>query len=164
MRRDNDKLVHESPHSATPENNGNTVTLTLEAGETYAVEAAGDTGNFTITIAPQQADDGPATRNRINSLTTPVRELWISLWFGRGRKADEARREPCAIRRSLQCLLWCMIRGPSTVKLDQRPFEAPERCWLYLHLPPESSKRGTLRLSISFDDRSVRLVGADSPG
>ena len=53
VRRDNDKLVHDGPHSATPENDGNTVTLTLEAGETYAVEAADDTGNFTISIAPQ---------------------------------------------------------------------------------------------------------------
>ena len=46
----------------------------------------------------------------------------------------------------------------------QLPFETPQQRGLYLHLAPDSSQRGTLRLTISFDDRSVRLVGADSPG
>ena len=44
VRRDNGKQVHDG---------SNTVTLTLEAGTTYTVEVAGDSGNFTISIAPQ---------------------------------------------------------------------------------------------------------------
>ena len=54
IRRDNGKLVHDGPYVATAENDGNTVTLTLAAGE-YTVEAAGssDDGTFTISIAPQ---------------------------------------------------------------------------------------------------------------
>ena len=44
VRRDNGKLIHDG---------SNTVTLTLEAGTTYTVEAAGDSGDFTVSIAPQ---------------------------------------------------------------------------------------------------------------
>ena len=44
VRRDNGKLLHDG---------SNTVTLTLEAGTTYTVEAAGDSGDFTVSIAPQ---------------------------------------------------------------------------------------------------------------
>ena len=43
VRRDNGKLVHDG---------SNTVTLTLAAGTTYTVEAAGDSGDFTISISP----------------------------------------------------------------------------------------------------------------
>ena len=46
----------------------------------------------------------------------------------------------------------------------QLPFEAPQQRGLYLHLAPESSQRDALRPAVSFDDRSVRLVGTDSPG
>ena len=53
VRRDKGKLVHDGPHVATAENDGNTVTLTLAAGETYTVEAAGDTGDFTLSVEPQ---------------------------------------------------------------------------------------------------------------
>ncbi len=44
VRRDNGKLVHDG---------GNSVTLTLDAGETYMVEAAGTSGDFTLNIDPQ---------------------------------------------------------------------------------------------------------------
>lgn len=44
VRRDNGKLVHDG---------SNTATLNLVSGETYTVEAAGDSGDFTISIAPQ---------------------------------------------------------------------------------------------------------------
>jgi len=54
VRRNNGKLVHDGPYSATADNDGNTVTLNLVAGETYTVEAASDTGGtFTVSIAPQ---------------------------------------------------------------------------------------------------------------
>ena len=54
VRRNNGKLVHDGPYSATADNDGNTVTLDLVAGETYTVEAADDTGGtFTVSIAPQ---------------------------------------------------------------------------------------------------------------
>ena len=43
VRSDNGKLVH---------NGGTTATLTLAAGTTYTVEAAGASGDFTVTIAP----------------------------------------------------------------------------------------------------------------
>ena len=39
VRRDNGKLVHDGPHVATPEEDGNTVTLTLEAGTTYTLDS-----------------------------------------------------------------------------------------------------------------------------
>ena len=42
-RHNNGKLVHD----------GNTVTLTLDADETYTAEAAGNSSNFTTCIAPQ---------------------------------------------------------------------------------------------------------------
>ena len=46
VRRDNGKLVHDG---------SNTVTLTLEAGETYTVEAAGDGGGtFTLSVTPTE--------------------------------------------------------------------------------------------------------------
>ena len=44
VRRGNGKLVHDGSNSAT---------LTLAAGETYTVEAAGASGEFTLSIAPQ---------------------------------------------------------------------------------------------------------------
>ena len=44
VRSANGKLVH---------NGGRSATLTLAAGETYTMEAAGASGDFTITIAPQ---------------------------------------------------------------------------------------------------------------
>lgn len=44
IRRDNGKLVHDG---------NNTVTLNLESGTTYTVEAAGNPGDFTIIFAPQ---------------------------------------------------------------------------------------------------------------
>ncbi len=44
VRRGNGKLVHDGSNSAT---------LTLVAGETYTVEAAGTSGDFTVSIAPQ---------------------------------------------------------------------------------------------------------------
>ena len=53
VRRDNGKLLHDGPHVATADNDGNTVTLTLFAGETYTVEAAGDSGDFSLSIEPQ---------------------------------------------------------------------------------------------------------------
>ena len=54
VRRNNGKLVHDGPHTATAERDGNTATLTLAAGETYTVEAAGSGGGkFTVSIAPQ---------------------------------------------------------------------------------------------------------------
>ncbi len=55
IRRDNGKLAHDGPHVSTAENDGNTVTLTLAAGVTYTVEAAGtaDGGTFTLNIVPQ---------------------------------------------------------------------------------------------------------------
>ena len=46
--------MHDGPHAATAQRDGNTVTLTLAAGETYTVEAAGSGGGkFTVSIAPQ---------------------------------------------------------------------------------------------------------------
>ena len=53
VRRGNGKLLHDGPHAATTQNDGNTVTLTLEAGVTYTVETAGGSGDFTLSIAPQ---------------------------------------------------------------------------------------------------------------
>ena len=54
VRRGNGKLVHDGPHAATAENDGNTKTLTLAAGPTYTMEAVGSVGGkFTVTIAPQ---------------------------------------------------------------------------------------------------------------
>ena len=53
VRRGNGKLVHDGPHAATAEQDGNTATLSLKAGETYTVEAAGSGGTFTVTVAPQ---------------------------------------------------------------------------------------------------------------
>ena len=53
VRRNNGKLVHDGPHVAAAGNDGNAVTLTLVAGVTYTVEAAGDSGGFTVAIAPQ---------------------------------------------------------------------------------------------------------------
>ena len=53
MRRANGKLLHDGPHIATAENDGNTVTLSLAAGSTYTVEAAGASGDFTVNITPQ---------------------------------------------------------------------------------------------------------------
>ena len=44
VRRDNGKLVHDG---------SNSVTLTLAAGKIYTVEAAGGSGDFTLSIAPQ---------------------------------------------------------------------------------------------------------------
>ena len=44
VRRGNGKLVHDG---------GNSVTLTMAAGETYTVETAGGSGDFTLSIAPQ---------------------------------------------------------------------------------------------------------------
>ena len=48
VRRTNGKLLHDGTHT-----NSNTATLTLAAGENYTVEAAGASGNFTVSIAPQ---------------------------------------------------------------------------------------------------------------
>ena len=49
VRRDNGKLLHDGNETAA-----NTVTLTLEAGTTYTVEAAGaDSGTFAVSLAPQ---------------------------------------------------------------------------------------------------------------
>ena len=50
----NGKLLNDGPHVATPENDGNTVTLSLAAGETYTVEAAGTSGDgkFTVSVKP----------------------------------------------------------------------------------------------------------------
>ena len=53
VRRDNGKLVHDGLHAATADHDGHTVTPTLTAGETYTVEAAGDSGDFTLSIGPQ---------------------------------------------------------------------------------------------------------------
>ncbi len=55
IRRDNGKLVHDGVHVAEAGNDGNIVTLTLAAGVTYTMEAAGtaDGGTFTISFAPQ---------------------------------------------------------------------------------------------------------------
>ncbi len=53
VRGGNGKLLHNGPAVTTAENDGNTVTLTLQAGTTYTVEAAGDSGDFTVSIAPQ---------------------------------------------------------------------------------------------------------------
>ena len=53
VRRTNGKLLHDSPHVATPENDGHTVTLALTAGETYTAEAVGTSGYFNISITPQ---------------------------------------------------------------------------------------------------------------
>ena len=54
VRRANGKLLHDGRYVATLENDGNTVTLTLTAGETYTVEAAGTSGDgkFTVSITP----------------------------------------------------------------------------------------------------------------
>ena len=52
-RRSNGKLVHDGSHAAMARNDGNTVTLTLAAGPTYTVEAAHNSGDFTVSIAPQ---------------------------------------------------------------------------------------------------------------
>lgn len=53
-RRGNGKLLHDGLHATTAQDDGLTVTLTLEAGETYTVEAAGtDGGKFTVSITPQ---------------------------------------------------------------------------------------------------------------
>ena len=54
VRRNNGKLLHDSPHVTTPENDGNTVTLSLAASETYTAEAVGASadGKFTASIAP----------------------------------------------------------------------------------------------------------------
>ena len=49
VRRANGKLLHDGNHA-----NSNTVTLSLAAGHTYTVEAAGASGGtFTVSIAPQ---------------------------------------------------------------------------------------------------------------
>ncbi len=54
VRRDNGKLLHDGPHAAETGGGGNTVTLTLEAGTTYTVEAVGaDSGTFAVSLAPQ---------------------------------------------------------------------------------------------------------------
>ena len=55
VRRDNGKLVHDGPHVAAAGTGGNTVTLTLAAGVTYTVEAAGTAGGgaFAISFEPQ---------------------------------------------------------------------------------------------------------------
>ena len=51
--RTNGKLMHDGPHVATAQNDGNTVTLSLAAGSTYTVKAAGASGDFTVSITPQ---------------------------------------------------------------------------------------------------------------
>ena len=53
VRRGNGKLVHDGPHAAMADDDGNTATLSLVAGETYTVEAAGSGGTFTLSIEPQ---------------------------------------------------------------------------------------------------------------
>ena len=46
--RDNGKLLHDGLHVATPKYCGNSITPMLAVEETYAKEAAGDTGSFTV--------------------------------------------------------------------------------------------------------------------
>ena len=52
VRRTNGKLLHDSGHVATPENDGQNITLSLNAGEAYTVEVAATSGYFNVRITP----------------------------------------------------------------------------------------------------------------